>query len=613
VGEEADQAAVGLRSYGRAGLLGALAAGVVAVLGVEVLSLAHAVRQGPAVLLVVAALAVAGVVAWREAPRGPRVAPRPRVHPLDAAIVAIGLVTLAVALVAAPNTWDSMTYHLPRVAHWAANGSVAHYATWIDRQLWQPPFAEYLVLLGYVAVGGDRLANLPAWLAAAGTVVAASETARLLGRSAAARRLAAFVAATTPGLILEATSTQTDVVAALWIAIVAYLALAECLAPTWTWTAFAWLGAALGLAIGTKGMALPFGLPWIAVALAPAWRARRVDVALTGMGVVLAAVLAIGAGPWLRNLLVFNGPLGPSTVQALLRPTAVDPATVIGNLVANVTIHAGTPWSAANAALAAAVTSLHAMLGLDVAAAYPFFGGYRVDPWNTHENVAGNPVHLVVAAAGAGLAVATWRRRRPGERTYVLALALSVVLLGATVRWQPFNARLHLPLFVLLAPGIAITMRRFGRAASRVVALVLVVVALPPLLASATRPVLTSSLAMPGVRSVFATPRREQYFASRRDVLAVYDRLALAARTLGCRDFVLSTGYDGWEYPLGIVLGVPRLPHAFVRNASTEIGEAPVPPDACLIVVDQLPDWRPPEGPRRFALQWAEGRAAIWR
>src|SRR6185436_18718037 len=160
-------------SHGRAILLAAVAAGVVAVLGVEVLSLVHGVHRLPVNGLVVLAIAV-GVVVYRgHAPRTPHV--WPRFAALDAALVSIGLVTLAVALVAAPNTWDSMTYHLPRVAHWAANGSVEHYPTSIDRQLWQPPFAEYLVLLSWVAIGGDRLANLPAWLAAAGAVLAVVE------------------------------------------------------------------------------------------------------------------------------------------------------------------------------------------------------------------------------------------------------------------------------------------------------------------------------------------------------------------------------------------------------------------------------------------------------
>jgi hypothetical protein len=117
------------------------------------------------------------IVVWRrEAPRERSTSVRAWL--LDLAIAAIGATTLVIALVAAPNTWDSMTYHLPRVAHWAANGSVAHYPTSIDRQLWQPPFGEYLVRLAYVACGGDRLANLPAWLAAIGAAIAAPRSIR---------------------------------------------------------------------------------------------------------------------------------------------------------------------------------------------------------------------------------------------------------------------------------------------------------------------------------------------------------------------------------------------------------------------------------------------------
>src|SRR5580765_7656827 len=48
----------------------------------------------------------------------------------------------AVALFAVPTTWDSMSYHLARVAHWAQNHTVAFYPTHIVRQLYQPPWAE---------------------------------------------------------------------------------------------------------------------------------------------------------------------------------------------------------------------------------------------------------------------------------------------------------------------------------------------------------------------------------------------------------------------------------------------------------------------------------------
>src|SRR5262245_10333005 len=439
-------------------------------------------------------MAAVAIAVWRrEAPRERSAAARAWL--LDLAIAAIGTTTLVIAVVAAPNTWDSMTYHLPRVAHWAANGSVAHYPTSIDRQLWQPPFGEYLVLLAYVACGGDRLANLPGWLAAVGAAIAANEIARLLGRSAFERRLAVFAVATTPGLVLEATSTQTDVVAACWVAIVAYLALAEWIAPSRDWTGFAWLGAALALAIGTKGTALPFGLPWLVVALVGIARGRGVASALVAAGVVTGVVVGLSTPSWLRNLLVFNGPLGPASVQTLLRPAALDPATVLGNLAANLGIHLGTRWAAANAALEGGIRALHTRLGLDVGSLYPFFGGYALAEWNTHENVAGNPLELVLAAIGCALALVAWRRRARIEWAYLAGMALSVLLLGASVRWQPFNARLHLPLFVVLAPGIAMTMRSIGRVGSAVVAVALCIASLPALLANATRPVVPSPLA----------------------------------------------------------------------------------------------------------------------
>ena len=602
-----------IRTRGRAMLLAAVAANVVAVLGVEVLSLAHAIRPLPVWALVAASLATGITVARREAPRGARARWTP--HPLDVPIALIAVVTLAVAVVAPPNTWDSMTYHMPRVVQWAAHGSVEHYPTSVDRQLWQPPFAEYLVLLLQVVLGGDRLANLPAWLAAAGSIVAVVEIARLLGCSPRVRRLAALAAATLPGLVLEATSTQTDVAAAFWIAVTAYLALAEWVAPTGSWSAFGWLGAALGLALGTKGMGLPFGLPWLLVALAPAIRARRYGVALRDVAVVVGAVVALDGGLWLRNVLVFNGPLGPTNVQTLLRPAGLDPRLVATNLLANLGIHAGTPWPVVNAGLTRAIAGVHAMLGLDVAELYPFFGGYRVDEWNTHENVAGDPVQLVLAVIGLALALAAWRRCRPLVRAYLIGLGLSVLLLAAGVRWQPFNARLHLPLFVVLAPGIAMTMARFGRLGLGFAATALVVASLPPLFVNATRPVVVSPwapFAMAEVESVFSVPRVEQYFASRRDVMPPYVHLVATLRSLACDTVRVKTGYDGWEYPLWILLNAPRLDHAFVVNASTEIGEVPLAPDTCLVVIDARPGWTPPEE-ANLTTRWSEGPLAIWR
>src|SRR5262249_23023015 len=95
-----------------------------------------------------AAALVAGITS-RPVPSVPLVALRwpGGVECVCAAVVAaVVLVTGLLAVVAPPSTWDAMTYHLARVAHWALSGSVAFYPTPNLRQLHMPPLAEFAAL-----------------------------------------------------------------------------------------------------------------------------------------------------------------------------------------------------------------------------------------------------------------------------------------------------------------------------------------------------------------------------------------------------------------------------------------------------------------------------------
>ena len=71
------------------------------------------------------------------------------------------IVMLMLAVKTVPYNWDSMTYHLPRLVHWAQSGSVEYYATAIDRQVSSPLGGAYVNLHVYVMSGGsDRFLNL---------------------------------------------------------------------------------------------------------------------------------------------------------------------------------------------------------------------------------------------------------------------------------------------------------------------------------------------------------------------------------------------------------------------------------------------------------------------
>ena len=130
-----------------------------------------------------------------------------------AAVGGLALALLAVALMAPPNTNDSMRYHMARVMHWQQNQSLAHYPTAIQVQLWMPPWAELAILHLVVLEGSDRLANLVQWLAMLGSVLLSARLGYLLSGNVKARAasLSALFCATIPMGALQATSTSVRV------------------------------------------------------------------------------------------------------------------------------------------------------------------------------------------------------------------------------------------------------------------------------------------------------------------------------------------------------------------------------------------------------------------
>ena len=74
--------------------------------------------------------------------------------------ILLGIILLVGALFTVPYNYDSMTYHLGRIGHWIDNGSVAHYVSCIDRQIYSPVMSEYEMLHMFLLNGNDSFLNL---------------------------------------------------------------------------------------------------------------------------------------------------------------------------------------------------------------------------------------------------------------------------------------------------------------------------------------------------------------------------------------------------------------------------------------------------------------------
>ena len=445
---------------------GLLTAGFTELLG--------AFRQLTPVLLA-AAWAAATLVSVGCALRPTRFAPfRTRrwvASPVELALAVLvgsaALLTLATAVWSAPNNYDSMTYHLPRVYRWLQNRSVEFFPTNFTPQLHNPPWAGYAVLNLLALKGDDRLVNLIQWFSLCGSVVAASLIAARLGAAPHTQLFAAVFCATLPMGILQASNAANSYATAFWLFALTYYLLRLHAAPAWADAA--WASASLGLAVADQADGLRLRRP------APGLAVRRLASPASGTAAARKrphfAVLQQRCCRTLRlseKLCLYGAVLGPGKEGDAgewdYQNGTHTGAAVASNLLRNAALELRTPSSRVNALLEGAVVRCHRWLGMDVndprttwlGASFQLGGGEPRD-----EDCSGNLPHtlLILAVGAAALGCGgLWRDGRVAGLAG--ALLLGLLLFCFAFRWQPWHNRLHLPLFVMASPLVAVGLGR---------------------------------------------------------------------------------------------------------------------------------------------------------
>lgn len=592
--------------------------GVLALALIELLSLGHLVtRPGLALGWGIASLPLA-VGCWRARHADPVSTSPATPWPVWARFSALSILlgTLVTALVAPPNSTDALTYHLARVAEWMQHQSVHAYATSVTRQIFMPAWAEYVVLhLQVLSGGSDRLANLVEWCAFAACLVASGGVAQRLGADARGVGLAVVLTATIPTAVIEASSAQTDLVVTFWTVALAWIVLGD---PDRSRLRDSLLaGAALGLALASKGTAYVYCAPLAALLVLRRLQGNGTRAALLHAGAVAAVALLIMLPSYARNVRVFRHPLGPAVARADLGNASHGLGTVASNAMRNATVHLRSPSLWWNRRLARAVERAHAAVGLDVQDPRTTYPGERfsVPLISTYEGRMGNPLQFLLAGVAAILLLLRPADRR--QRQYGLAVLAGALLFCWLFRWQHWHGRLHTPFFVLAAPLSGALLSRYaGGWRAVALALLLWVGALPWLVANQMRPLLSlaETRLTYAAPSIFAVPRERQYLEE--EASAVYLRVLGDLARENCVDLVLVGGEETRAYPLvafararGLDL---RLAYVFVQN---ETGVLETRPRACALFAaeEQPADWRPEAPYDSLELRWRAGRFALWQ
>lgn len=544
----------------REDLLGAtLILGVVMGLGTELLGVFGGLDfRGVLGFWAAASVAAAALFSWRWCRTGPPAPLRfPRPGLADGLLLggtaALALALLLVAWLAPPQSSDSLSYHMGRVMHWIQDRSLAPYPTGDSRQLFQPPFAEIVRLNLLVLSGSDRSGCLLQWFAATVALAGASLVARDLGGGRRAQIFAPLFALTLPIGITQASSGKNGWVEAVWLLALAHFSGAaasrnsEIASPGAILAAFA----ALALDLMTKITSWIFALPIALLAAARAFRRggrRFPGPALAG--IVLACALTL---PFLiRNVSVFGNPVADPVFRASDGLEHVTPSIVLSNMVRNALFQFGTRSPAINRVLLSGVVRVHRLLGAD-----PFdprtseSGPFAISAPSRIEEMAPSPIHIAVVA-GVAIALAFSRRLRAGGAriAYFAAIGAAYVLFCATVRWQPPNCRLLMPLLVLAAPIAAVVVgEAFGGRTAPALAAILLITCVPFVVGTSLRP-----LSFEPGRGLLATPRLDLYFAGFPALRAPFEEAARTVRSEGVRNLGIVFPGGEPEYLLWVML-----------------------------------------------------------
>lgn len=527
--------------------------------------------------------------------------------------------TLATALIAPPNNWDSMTYHMPRVMHWLQNQRVAPYPTSILRQISFPPGNAALISHLQLLSGGDYFANLVQWLAFVGGLVMMTRLTQHLMPPPYHPWLGSALYLSIPMGLMQATTTQNDLLTAFWLSAYAVFIL---LPTTYRKRDLFWIAASLGLAIATKPTAFIYGFPLGLVFavkllfgptepdrdLRPSWPQRF------GQGVlVLVGALGLSLGTFTRNYHLFATALGGDQGTRVVDPGL---KVMLSNMAKTLYINLPLP------PVKAFTVGFHNLIGYAIYSPNSDFSGSILEESGLkflapQEDVVGAPIHgllLVLGIVSLGLA---WWRWRDHRRTLAGLMALTLSVLGSyglfclLIKWSPFHNRLMLPLLILSVPTMAFGISRWcNLRRQQWVSLLLLTLALTYGLTTLRRPILPLPLVSEPQRmeqspSILTLDRQAMYFSGARKEMAVpYQEATAAIRQNQCQRVGLALGNsDYWEYPLWVLLNSSQrqanqpqvqLKHVGVTNLSATLPAPFADADLCAVILLHLVNDPPP-------------------
>lgn len=481
-------------------------------------------------------------------------------------ILTLFLLTFIQGFFSAPSTTDSMVYHLPRIMYWMQEKTLSQD---VIRNVhdFMAPFGEYILLHLYFIAGSDRLLFFSQWVAYVALVILSSVIAEKLGASKKIKVLTALFVATLPIAVMQASSTQVDMIVAVLVMISTYIALI--LFDRITIKNAILFGLTLGLGISTKAtfylfMIIPLGIMLFAQ-IKNQWKNTLKPI----LGSLIALIMPVRF--MAQNINLYGNILGPfKKVEATLTNDSFNLTTLISNLIRNTMIHIPVPFFTDQAQ--SILEFIHKMMGVSVNAAQTTCCDFKFNVLPMlypQEDIVSNPLHLLLILV---CIIFIFKREVIKNKMLIFVHVLSLfsfVIFSLILKWQPFHSRLQIPFFVIGTISSVLIISKFkkGLYVLKGISVLSISVAILLIFLNVSRPFISYNLFYDNIKSFsfplssipqsfLIKPREQQYFNARYYWYLPYKGLMeMFAKQQFIKNNVISFDLpDGFEYPLWVFI-----------------------------------------------------------
>jgi len=456
-----------------------------------------------------------------------------------------------------PNNWDSLSYHMSRTYHWMNHESFENFPTHIIRQLYQPCFSEYFIFQVNILNGNDYFSNTVQFSYFLFSIIALICIVRALGLPNKMIFPVIILGLTIPEALLQASSTQNDIVHSFFILTSIFYAI-----KTYRNSAFinyCLLGSSIGLALLSKAIAyiyMPILLLFFCVAILIKLIKTKNWLILKYAFISIVMIFVINAGHTSRNYAYSGDIMGTDKKESEdYLCTKFSIKNSISITVKNIGLHLD-PFFVGDIGNKF-IEKFHLMIGKEIndPATNLFNMKFTCKPGlKNHEDFQPNFLHLLLITFASVLLLGLFLKSTKdlelrNSILYISLIGIQFVFFCTLLLWEPWNTRLHLPLFLSSTPIVVFAFYKshFFYKIRYLIYIILLSFAFMVVIFNYSRPIIsTNSTSKININD----ERFKKYFSNNLELYPEYKDCVTQLHKQKIKSIGLIIHIDTWEYPL---------------------------------------------------------------